>query len=189
MGQQTITFASAANVSIGISDDEVNGIAADGYTFMPNYMNKALKGYHMNTVGDRFEKGMSTTEPAEEIAVTTVPFRPYFVATPTNPSPAPRRADAQYIIFDRTGSSFAIDDDDPSDELAGELAFSTKPRKLITTSSLRHATDVRIFSTSGQSIASFTIQPGETIETDIPVAGVYIIRAANGRYTKKFALK
>ena len=189
VGQQTITFASAANVSIGISDDEVNGIAADGYTFMPNYMNKALKGYHMNTVGDRFEKGMSTTEPAEEIAVTTVPFRPYFVATPTNPSPAPRRADAQYIIFDRTGSSFAIDDDDPSDELAGELAFSTKPRKLITTSSLRHATDVRIFSTSGQSIASFTIQPGETIETDIPVAGVYIIRAANGRYTKKFALK
>jgi len=34
-----------------------------------------------------------------------------------------------------------------------------------------------------------TIQPGETINTNIPVAGVYIIRAANGRIQKKFGIK
>lgn len=38
-------------------------------------------------------------------------------------------------------------------------------------------------------ITTFTIQPGETINTNIPVAGVYIIRAANGRIQKKIAIK
>jgi hypothetical protein len=54
---------------------------------------------------------------------------------------------------------------------------------------MRQPADVRIYGVSGQSIAAFTIQTGETIETDIPIAGVYVVRAANGRYTKKFALK
>ena len=93
------------------------------------------------------------------------------------------------IIFDSSDSSFAIGDEDPSDKLGGELTFSTKPRKLVVTSSMRQPADVHIYSVSGQSIATFSIQNGETIETDIPIAGVYIIRAANGRYTKKFALK
>ena len=38
-------------------------------------------------------------------------------------------------------------------------------------------------------ITTFTIQPGETINTNIPVAGVYIIRVANGRIQKKIAIK
>ena len=118
---------------------------------------------------------------------TTVPVRPYFV-TVASSSPAPRRAAAETIVFDRTDSSFAIGDD-PSDELAGELTFSTKPRKLITTSSLRQPADVHIYNVSGVTISTFTIQPGETVETDITVSGVYIIRAANGRYTKKLTLK
>ena len=42
---------------------------------------------------------------------------------------------------------------------------------------------------SGLAIANYTIQPGETINTNIPVAGVYIIRAANGRIQKKIAIK
>jgi hypothetical protein len=48
---------------------------------------------------------------------------------------------------------------------------------------------VQVYSTSGVVISSFTIQPGETVETDINTSGVYIVRAANGRYTKKLALK
>jgi hypothetical protein len=50
---------------------------------------------------------------------------------------------------------------------------------------LRRATDVRIFTVSGLCLASFTIQPGQTVETAIPVAGVYIVRADGGRYSKK----
>jgi hypothetical protein len=110
------------------------------------------------------------------------------VKTPT-PGNAPSRRAVQQIIFDSDNSSFAFGNDDPSDELVGELTFSTKPRKLVVTSSMRQPADVRIYSVSGQSIAAFTIQTGETIETDIPIAGVYVVRAANGRYTKKFALK
>jgi hypothetical protein len=190
LDKQVITFASTTNIGIGVSDDELNGVAPNScdYTFMPNYMDNTLKAYHMNGDGNRFEKGMDTsTETPTEVAVKTVPFRPYFIKTPTS-SPAPRRAEAQYIVFDSSESSFAIGDD-PSDELAGELTFSTKPRKLVVTSSMRQPADVRIYSVSGQSIAAFTIQTGETIETDIPIAGVYVVRAANGRYTKKFALK
>jgi len=48
---------------------------------------------------------------------------------------------------------------------------------------------VRIVNISGVTIANFTIQPGETIERYIPVAGVYIIRADKGRIQKKLALK
>ena len=179
LDKQVITFASEAGAAINGSASEMAGVAKDGYTFKPNYLNQNVTGYMMNADGDKFAKAATTAA--------VVPFRPFFMATTSNG--APRRADAQSIVFDTAGSSFAIGDEDPSDGLAGELTFSTKPRKLITTSSLRHATDVRIFSTSGQSIASFTIQPGETVETDINIAGVYIVRADNGRYTKKFALK
>jgi len=48
---------------------------------------------------------------------------------------------------------------------------------------------VRIVNISGVTIANFTIQPGETIERYIPVAGVYIVRADGGRIQKKLALK
>jgi hypothetical protein len=142
----------------------------------------------MNAEGSSFERAKSTTEPATPVEVATVPFRPYFVVAAAAPSPAPRRSEVKSIIFDSSDSSFAIGDD-PSDELAGELTFSTKPRKLITTSSLRQPADVRIYNVSGVAISAFTIQPGETVETDITVAGVYIIRAANGRYLKKLVLK
>ena len=47
----------------------------------------------------------------------------------------------------------------------------------------------RGLSPCAKSIAAFTIQTGETIETDINIAGVYIVRADNGRYLKKLALK
>jgi hypothetical protein len=191
LDKQVISFVSKPEITIGISDDELNGVAPNSsdYTFMPNYMDYTLKAYHMNTDGNRFEKGMDTsTETPTEVAVKTVPFRPYFIKTPSTPGNAPRRATVKSIVFDSSDSSFAIGDD-PSDELAGDLTFSTKPRKLVTTSSLHQPADVRVYSTSGQTIAAFTIQPGETIETDIAVSGVYIIRAANGRYMKKLSLK
>ena len=52
------------------------------------------------------------------------------------------------------------------------------------TSSLRRETDVRIVNTSGLTIAHFTIQPDETVDTNIGVAGVYVVRADGGRIQK-----
>ena len=48
---------------------------------------------------------------------------------------------------------------------------------------------MHVYSVSGLLITTFTIQPGETVNTNIPVAGIYIIRAANGRIQKKIAIK
>jgi len=146
---------------------------------MPNYMSKVVNGYLMNTDGNSFD--VTPTEGAK-----ATPFRPYFIAGSSN---APAKRAARSIIFDSSDSSFAIGDEDASDKLGGELTFSMKPRKLVVTSSLRQPADVRIYSVSGQSIAAFTIQTGETIETDIPVSGVYIIHAAGGRYRTKLAVK
>ena len=182
LAKQAISFVSNPGITIGVSDDELatKSVTEDGYKFVPNYMSKKEEGFLMNATGSSFDK-----TPAGGLA--TVPFRPYFVAAPAQ-NVAPRRAAAESIVFDSSDSSFAIGDD-PSDELAGELTFSTKPRKLVTTSSLHQPADVRVYNVSGVAISAFTIQPGETVETDITVAGVYIIRAANGRYLKKLALK
>ena len=180
LAKQAISFVSEPGITIAVSDNELNAVSEDNYSFVPNYMSKKVEGYLMNATGSSFDK-------TPDGGLATVPFRPYFVAAPAQ-NGAPRRVAAESIVFDRTDSSFAIGDD-PSDELAGELTFSTKPRKLITTSSLRQPADVRIYNVSGVAISTFTIQPGETIETDITVSGVYIIRAANGRYMKKLALK
>ena len=178
LDKQAISFVSNPGITIGVSDDELNAVSANSYNFMPNYMSKKEEGFLMNATGSSFD-----VTPAGGSA--TVPFRPYFVASS---APAPSYDVTRSIHFDSSESSFTIDED-PSDELAGELRFSVKPRKLVTSSTLRKPADVQIYSTSGVVISSFTIQPGETVETDINTSGVYIVRAANGRYTKKLTLK
>ena len=179
LDKQTISFISKPNITIGISDEELDVVAADNYGFMPNYMSKKVKGYLMNGDGSSFNK-------TPEGGASTVPFRPYFVKTA---APARTRSEAQYIVFDSTGSSFAIGDKDPSEEETGELMFGVKRHTIIVSSTLRKESDVRIFNVNGQAIAAFDIQPGETVETNVYNSGVYIIRADNGRYTKKIALK
>ena len=176
--QQTITFASAPGITIGVSDNELSAASLDGYSFMPNYMSKPISsGYLMDVTGKQFD-GIST-------ATAPVPFRPYFVA-----GAAGSRKAASTIIFDGDGSSFAIGDDrDPSEGEVGTLTFFTKRHVIGVTSTLREAADVQIYNMSGQSVTSFTILPGETVERDIPIAAVYIVRAAHGRYTKKIAVK
>ena len=176
--KQYISFVSAPGITIGISDTEQTDVTEEGYTFKANYMSKAITGYLLNTVGNSFEK---TTEPTA-----TIPFRPYFVT-----STAGSRKAAKSILFDSDGSSFAIGDKDPSEEKIGDesMLITVHKHDVSVTSSLRNATDVRIFNVSGVAIASYTIQPGETVTTFVPVGGVYIVRAAGGRYQKKLAVR
>ena len=189
LDKQTISFVSNPGINIAVSDDELIADAVDGYKFMPNYMSKKVVGYLMNADGNRFNMAMSTTEPATPVAVTTIPFRPYFVTASNNV-----RQYARSIIFDSEDGSLTFGDDEneePSEDDFGEgdLAFRVHHRTLSVTSSLRHEADVRIYNVSGNLISNFTIQTGETFNTNIPVAGVYIIRAANGRIQKKLAIK
>ena len=186
LDRQTITFASNPGITIKVSDDEPEGISSDGYIFKKNYLSKDVTGWLMNSTGNAFERKMSEGTPKEPVAVAAVPFRPYFEKEPASGS----RQAARAILFDREDSSFAIGDDrDPSEGEVGTLTFFTKRHVIGVTSTLREAADVQIFNMSGQSVASFTILPGETVERDIPIAAVYIVRAAHGRYTKKIAVK
>ena len=135
----------------------------------------------MVAAGNQFDKQSNATP---------VPFRPYFIAgSPSSPAPATRAA--KYIVFDNNGSSFAIGDDDPSEGEVGQgsLAFGVRRHTIVVTSSMRDEADVRIVNVNGQTIDAYTIQPGETVETNVNSSGVYIIRAAGGHYTKKVSVK
>jgi hypothetical protein len=176
LGKQTISFVSEPGISIEVSDDEISASAIDGYKFMPNYMSRTITGYLMNQDGNSFEK-----TPTGGSAAT--PFRPYFEAASSNQAPA------RSISFD-SSFDFGEDEAPSSDDFGdGDITFAIHHRTISVTSSLRRQADVHIYNVSGLVIANFTIQPGETIKTNIPVAGVYIIRAANGRILKKIAVK
>ena len=182
LDKQTITFASNPGDTIQVSDNEDEGTSADGYIFKKNYISKTLAAgaaYIMNSDGNSFDKITAAT--------TTVPFRPYFEKDPA----AGARQAASRILFDSDESSFAFGDEDPSKEEIGEgdLLFTVRKHEIAVTSSLRHTADVRIVNVSGVTVANFTIQPSETIERHIPIAGVYIVRADGGRIQKKIALK
>ena len=184
LGQQTITFASATGASIGVSDDETNNMTDGNYIFKPNYLTTVLaensNNYALNADGSSYVKTTAET--------TVMPFRPYFTK---NGSSAPAKRCAQYIVFDNDDNAFAIGDKDPSQGEVGQggLIFSVGRRKIAVTSSLRDEADVRIVNVNGQTIASYKIQPGETVETNVISSGVYIIRAAGGHYTKKVSVK
>ena len=179
LGKQTISFVSVPEITIEVSDDELSATSDGNYGFVPNYMSKVVDGYLMNDDGNRFDK-----TPTSGLAAT--PFRPYFVADNAG------ARQYEHILFDSNDSSFAFGDDkDPSGDDFGEgdLVFTIRKHMLSVTSSLRREADVRIVNMSGLTIATFTIQPGETIDTNIGVGGVYMVRADGGRIQKKLAIK
>jgi hypothetical protein len=180
LDKQTISFVSKTGIEIAVSDGELTAAAVDGYQFMPNYMSKKVDGYLMNIDGSSFNK-------TSDGGAKPIPFRPYFVASGND-----ARQNARSIIFDSDDSSFAYGDDkDPSgDDLGeGDLVISVRPHVVRATSSLRHETDVCIVNMSGLTIARFTIQPSETVDTNISIAGIYIVRADGGRIQKKLVVR
>ena len=182
LDKQVISFVSEPEITIEVSDDELTASPINGYKFMPNYMSKKVEGYLMNAEGGSFDV-------TPEGGAMTIPFRPYFIAASTNS--AKGRKAIEHIVFDQEDSAFTFEDNNNprKEEVGGELTFYVKKQLIGVTSSLQKATDVAIFNTSGLTIASFTIQPNETIETPLPTSGVYIIRAAGGKYNKKISVK
>jgi hypothetical protein len=189
--QQIVTFASAPGTAttIGVSDTEMaNGkAAAGGYTFMPNYGTKTLAGvaYVLNSDdavvdnrGNSYQKVTSNT--------VTVPFRPYFVATAQASAPKMARS----IVFSNETTQLQGNDNELNpDDKAYDLIITAKRKKIIVESNLRESTEVRIVSATGITISTFTIEPGETVETRINNAGIYIVQTADGKHIKKLAVK
>ena len=180
LSKQTVSFVSEPNITIDVSDDELLAISSDGYDFMPNYTSRKVEGYLMNAEGSSYD-----LTPAG--GSTAIPFRPYFMETPVSPS----RRNTRSIIFDKGDLMFNFQQQDPSEEKAGEgeLSFNIRKHVVSITSSLNHDADVRIVNMGGQTIAQFTITPGETINTRIKSNGAYIIHADGGQILKKFAIR
>ena len=168
---QTITFASEMGAQIAVSDDELKGVKVGNYTFRPNYAARDLTtaSYVLNANGDSYDKVETTT---------TIPFRPYFISS----------ADVRTrsIVFGDDNAQFGGDE---KSRAAQDLIITTREHKIIVESQLRHVTDVRIVNTAGITMKTFTIKPGEVVETYMINAGVYIVQTTDARHTKKLAVK
>ena len=188
---QVITFASAAGASIGVSSDEAT--PEDGFTFHPNYLNRAFVAgtantYTLSADGSSYDKvPAAAAEGQPAVADTEVAaFRPYFTGSPTNA----RTRGIDQIIFSQHDDSLVQKDNDPGKgEVGGGLSIYAKRKKIVVESSLGYTVDVRIVNMAGITLNAFTIEPGETVETRVNVSGVYIVETTDSRYTKKLTVK
>ena len=181
--KQTITFASKASTNsnyaeIGVSDDQMKQEEYNGYLYCTNYLNKELEtgSYLLSAVGDKYEQ--------LEAKKAVLPFRPYFMKKPSS-----TRGGARGIIFsDETGNMNTT----PIKQVvtnADDLIVKGGKKKIIVESELHYTTDVRIVTPSGITLTTYAIESGETIETRVETAGVYIVYGDNGKYVKKVIVK
>ena len=209
IGTQTITFASAdTGITIGISDEELNGVTQSykgmNYTFMPSYLNDTLHAVKVDADGKRISGDKTpksfflksdgsaydaVTRPADSAEgtndVVVAAFRPFFIETATSSARQTRS-----ILFGYSNG----EEQDPHgtlDNVAenGTLSARAGRRTITVSSALKTSATVRIVNTAGQAIATFDIQPGESIDTHVNIAGVYIIQSSDGHYTKKLAVR
>ena len=177
---QVITFSQEPGQSIQISDTELTaGRATDlSYDFVPVYMAQDIPAgtFVLNSQGSSFDKTEAVSK--------SVPFRPYFATTAT----APARPATRSIMFTNEANESLMPHKSQDSDEPGMLRARPARHKIVVESTLRTAADVSILNAAGITVATFTIQPGETIETRIASAGVYIVQATDGRFIKKLAI-
>ena len=187
LSAQVITFVSAPEETIHVSDTRLESgkQTNSDYTFVPNFGRKTLNSaaYILNTNDEVVDNRGNSYKKVESGAV-TVPFRPYFVAT-SNGAPKMTRS----IIFSYEQTQLEGNDDDLSGKLGESVDIRCGKRSVVVTSNLRTTTDVRIFNVGGLCVATFDIEPGQTIEHPIYHDGVYVVHVAGGRYRSKLAVK
>jgi hypothetical protein len=145
---------------------------------MPNYMSKSIDAgaFFLNSDGNSYVKTAAATE--------AVPFRPYFTTTTT------AREKTRSIIFNNDDEQLkGVEERDLRGEEYGSLDIYAKRKKIVVESNLHETTEVRIVNTAGITVTTFDIEPGETVETRINNAGVYIVQTADAHYTKKLIVK
>jgi hypothetical protein len=96
-------------------------------------------------------------------------FRPYFTTTVSNTA---RQRAPERIVF---GGDYSGLEDEPIPTLDGGLEIRVKDHKIITTSHLKSSVTVTIVNVAGITYANYVLQPGETQETRVNNAGVYIV--------------
>jgi len=178
---QTITFASKTGTTIHVSDAETTGTTEDGYTFKPSYLNSpdVEAGKHaflLNAEGNSYEETDATS-------ANVYAFRPYFIASASSGD-----KDRRYILFSQSDVAYEPFNTYEADT-EGSIAVSTGSHKIVVSSTLKTEVTVSITSATGLQINTFSLKPGQTVPTYIENAGVYIVRSADGAYTKKLSVK
>ena len=183
LSKQTITFASNTGATIGVSDTEMTGVNKDGYYHHPNYLNIEMPagGYVMSKDGDAYNQMTATDVTNKNNKVSA--FRTYFSKSAT-PQQAARR-----IVFNSSSTQLGGNDDNIQDRMGEGMDIRPGKRSVVVTSYLKQTADVRIFNVSGLCVASFNIEPGQTVKTPIYIDGVYIVHGAGARYIKKVTLQ
>ena len=214
LDKQTITFASQMGTTIGVSDDEMAGVSntysGNTYTFKPSYLNESFAaGSDIYTLQSEYDSDNDANHEPDCSSFVKVPdapgegadpvpdtevaaFRPYFTSAVTSSGGGGgARPVTRAIVFGNDDSELkgVEEKGDPDDEDLGTLNIYSKKHKIIVESALTRDIDVRIVNTAGITVASFTLEPGETVETRIVNAGVYIVQSADNRYIKKLAVK
>lgn len=184
LGTQTITFASAEKAPIGVSDDEMASVEKDNYIFYPNYQNKELASgdFLLNSSdgGNKYKKLTASK--------TALPFRPYFMKK-SGAQETRGEGNVNSIIF--SGDMAQMNVPKAQNQLGGDddLIVTAGKKKICVESQLRYTTDVRIVTPAGVTLAAYSIQSSEFVETQVYSAGVYIVYADNGKYVKKVIVK
>ena len=181
-GKQTITFASKPGITIAVSDTELKKEAYNGYLYCANYKTTSVPalGYLLNSDGSKYT---SLTEETE-----VRPFRPYFVKSPTSGARGEFDSGANNILINEELSRMGVlDHQDLS--LDENLIITAGKKKICVESQLHYTTDVRIVTTAGVTLTSYSIQPSEFVETQVYNAGVYIVYADGGKYVKKVIVR
>ena len=169
--KQTVTFVSPTEITIQVSDDELEAGKVDAtyngssYTFTPNYLGKSIPAsttFVLNDDGSSFE--VLSTES------TSVPFRPYFTMSGSQPVKGTRS-----IVFGYPNTEFGSDEEPDQGNAAGEgLIVSAKHKHIYVTSAYNNEVEVVIVNTAGAVVNSFSLQPGETMETTV-ASGIYMV--------------
>ena len=214
LDKQTITFASQKGATIGVSDDEMAGVSntitissptttTTKYTFKPSYMNESFAaGSAIYTMKSEYDSDSDTKadcssfvkvpnapgvgdDPVPDIEVAA--FRPYFMSEVVSGARPVTRA----IVFNNDDSQLqgVEEKGNPNGDDPGNIKIYAKKHKIIVESALTRDIEIRIVNTAGITMSTFTLEPGETVETRIINAGVYIVQSTDGRYLKKLAVK
>ena len=217
LDKQVITFASQTGATINVSDDEISYMLSaqnayrpvhGNYAFVPSYMSQTLKAVQVDADGKRVEgdttpksfvinadgsaynavtwtkNGNEDVDENEKVVVVAA-FRPYFIDEAAISNARQTRS----ILFSQLSSEDMWPQHPQSSQEPGSLSAHAG-RRLITVSSTMNTTvSVRILNTAGQALATFDIEPGETVETRINISGVYVVQSADGKYTKKLSVR
>ncbi|HAE24364.1 MAG TPA: hypothetical protein DCG33_03395, partial [Prevotellaceae bacterium] len=180
---QVITFASPTGTTIQVSDTELANakVTPDGcnYAFVPSYLNDELAadgGYVLNV--DAAEKAGSSFVVTSGASTAVRPFRPYFVPAAVSPS---KKFSIARLDINNVDTMFGINEPDIN-TLDGDLFVLTGRNNIVVKSALKRTVRVRIHNSTGQTIASFVIDPGEEVSTHV-APGVYVVAG------KKYVVK